>query len=122
VLNQMFVSGFSPSVDTMIDVIRGFLRFGEMRKAFEMHKERKYGYFIWRDKDTKSLFYQGLSDEVTYTSLMMNAYLDEGNWDYAEELYGEMFRCGPYFSVLINGFDKKSRTTKVNKQLLILNY
>ncbi|MCI29777.1 pentatricopeptide repeat-containing protein, partial [Trifolium medium] len=81
VLNEMFVSGFSPSVDTLRDVLRGFLRIGEIRKAFEMHKEMmerpEYGSF-WMDLGSllTSLYQRGLSDEVTYTSLM-NAYLDE---------------------------------------------
>ncbi|GAU51760.1 hypothetical protein TSUD_415490 [Trifolium subterraneum] len=118
VLNEMVVGGFSPSYDTAVDVSRGFLRIGDLRKAFEISCEH-IGYL-----DEKIL--QGLSDEVTYTSLM-NACLDEGKWGNAEKL----LRKAQYYyslpstirsSVIINGLDKKDRTTEVKKYLLGVNY
>ncbi|KAK2431791.1 hypothetical protein P8452_44904 [Trifolium repens] len=145
VLNQMIVSGFSPSFATMNDVLRRFIGIGKMRKAYEMHIEHAGyatpSYHHWMDDDTESLLYEGLSDEVTYTSLM-NAYLDEGNWDNAVNLFYEMKRLDkrlyndemPHcshictlpddvkYSVFINGLDYKSRTTEIKKELLKFNY
>jgi pentatricopeptide repeat protein len=142
VLNQMFVSGFSPSFVTMNDVLRGLIRIEDMRNAFEMHEkmiEHTGIGWLWIDDDTLFSLLQGLADEFTYTSLM-NAYLDEGKWDYAEELYAEMegleklldrneithFCSLPQsviYSVFINGLDNnKARTTEIKKDLLMFNY
>jgi pentatricopeptide repeat protein len=142
VLNQMFVSGFSPSFVTMNDVLRGLIRIEDMRNAFEMHEkmiEHTGIGWLWIDDDTLFSLLQGLADEFTYTSLM-NAYLDEGKWDYAEELYAEMegleklldrneithFCSLPrsvIYSVFINGLDNnKARTTEIKKELLMFNY
>ncbi|MCH81815.1 pentatricopeptide repeat-containing protein, partial [Trifolium medium] len=141
VLNQMIVSGFSPSFATMNDVVRGFLRIGETTKAYNMRNEMNEhtGVSSWMYDDTQVSLYEGLSDEVTYTGLM-NAYLDEGNWDNAIKLFYEMKRVPGLFyemhcshlldnlpksvihSVFINGLDKKTRTTEIKKELLKFNY
>ncbi|WJX46210.1 hypothetical protein P8452_33032 [Trifolium repens] len=134
-LNEMIVSGFSPSVVTLNDVLRGLIRIGDMRNAYDMRIQmNEHTGVCWMDQDTVSLLLQGLVDEVTYTSLM-NAYIDEGKFDYADDLYFEMGGLDKFldrngirhicalpdsiiYAVFINGLDNKARTTEINRYLL----
>jgi pentatricopeptide repeat protein len=60
-LNEMIVSGFSPSVVTLNDVLRGLIRIGDMRNAYDMRIQmNEHTGVWWMDQDTVSLLLQGL--------------------------------------------------------------
>ncbi|XP_057422125.1 pentatricopeptide repeat-containing protein At5g39710-like [Lotus japonicus] len=127
IMRGMVEMGLSPDDVSYSLVISGFLRTGEMKRAFDMFHEKEMNengkYWQHGLFDIYSSLMDGdLFDEVMYTSLI-NTYLDEAEWLKVVKLYDEMSSHSdlPYsltYILLLNGLDKKAWTRETKKNVL----
>ncbi|XP_057444920.1 pentatricopeptide repeat-containing protein At4g31850, chloroplastic-like [Lotus japonicus] len=129
VLRGMPEIGLSPDAVSYCTVILGFCRIREPGKAYELKVEVDENMISWLGiwglfEDTRKSLMQGLSNEDTFSSLM-NDYLAQGNLEKAFDLKFEMSHYGylpeyVYYSIFVNGLNKKARTREAKEHLLFL--
>ncbi|XP_057449933.1 pentatricopeptide repeat-containing protein At5g39710-like [Lotus japonicus] len=132
ILRGMAEMDLSPDAVSYNIVISGFCKLKELGKAYGLKVEQDERPYIWGccDRLSSSLM-ESLSDEVTYTSVI-NDYCAEGEVCKALILTDEMSKMSRYEGghlrtsfldyVLMNGLDKKARTSAAKKSLLGLFY
>ncbi|XP_057430238.1 pentatricopeptide repeat-containing protein At5g39710-like [Lotus japonicus] len=121
ILRGMPEMGLSPDAVSYNTVLFGFCQIRELKKAYELKVEMDEK-IIWLDEYTYESLMEGLSDEVTYSSLL-NDYFAQGNMQKVFKLEREMTRNGYLpdsvtLGVFINGLNKKA-TTSIAKGILL---